>query len=218
VNDPKAWSFVLQWAEDKITFPTLSDMMTDTFRDQYVPSEWKLIFNRVFTLSEDDDTGLAVAFILEEMDSRGVASSSGSVVQSYHQSRPQAMAKGRQLVVQRNSGPRNENASPPIVSLTLKRRMTVRKSAQKEGKGKKTVRPLALSHFLINSFSVGIPTSSTSTHEGLWPKTLLSGSPHRGLDALLQLIFQYQHYFHRFWSACADQSPLSSPGLACSAP
>jgi hypothetical protein len=78
VDDPKAWSFVLQWAEDKITFPTLSDMMTDTFGDQYVPSEWKLIFDRVFALSEDGDTGLAVAFILEEMDSRGVASSSGS--------------------------------------------------------------------------------------------------------------------------------------------
>jgi hypothetical protein len=30
----------------------------------------------------------------------------------------------------------------------------VRKSAQKEGKGKKTVRPLALSRFIINSFSV----------------------------------------------------------------
>ncbi|KIK75841.1 hypothetical protein PAXRUDRAFT_18636 [Paxillus rubicundulus Ve08.2h10] len=53
VEDRSAWHLVMQCAEEQIQFPMLCDTFAEQFGDQYVYTDWKLVFDAVFTASED---------------------------------------------------------------------------------------------------------------------------------------------------------------------
>lgn len=79
MQDPQAWSLVLQWAKDNISYPHLVESFA-TFGDRYILSEWKDLFNHVFTFSDPgediEDTDripLAVAAVEAAMVSHGVS-------------------------------------------------------------------------------------------------------------------------------------------------
>lgn len=52
LDDPRAWSFVMKWAEGSIEFPQLVDSMTETFGCRYVSDEWKQLCDSIFLLAD----------------------------------------------------------------------------------------------------------------------------------------------------------------------
>ncbi|KAF8834258.1 hypothetical protein BDN67DRAFT_985458 [Paxillus ammoniavirescens] len=63
VEDRSAWHLVMQWAEEQIQFPMLCDTLAEQFGDRYVYADWTLVFDVVFTASEDgQDTCIAAVW------------------------------------------------------------------------------------------------------------------------------------------------------------
>ncbi|KAI9459516.1 hypothetical protein HD554DRAFT_2041858, partial [Boletus coccyginus] len=80
LGDPRAWSFVMKWAEGSIEFPQLIDSMTQTFGRRYVSDEWKELYDRIFLFAdpgEDIDDAervrLSRAAVEAGMASRGIS-------------------------------------------------------------------------------------------------------------------------------------------------
>jgi hypothetical protein len=78
----------MQWADDVINFPTLMQMMEDTFGDRYIYSEWQDLMLQVFALSEEDNAGAAAA-VKAAMVARGIVLS--GIHSSPGPSTPQAL-------------------------------------------------------------------------------------------------------------------------------
>ena len=78
---------MMQWADNVINFPTLTQTMEDTFGDRYIYMEWQGLMSQVFALSEEDDSGAAAA-VKAAMDARRIVLP--SVSSSPRPSTPQA--------------------------------------------------------------------------------------------------------------------------------
>ncbi|KAI9462604.1 hypothetical protein HD554DRAFT_2041181 [Boletus coccyginus] len=85
LGDPRAWSFMMKWAEGSIEFPQLIDSMTQTFGHRYVSDEWKELYDRIFLFAdpgEDIDDAervrLSRAAVEAGMASRGISTADAS--------------------------------------------------------------------------------------------------------------------------------------------
>lgn len=79
LDDPQAWSLVLQWASDKVEFPQLVELLAHTFGDRYISAEWQDLFNQVFLffdpgedIEDADRASMAIAAVEAAMVARGV--------------------------------------------------------------------------------------------------------------------------------------------------
>lgn len=97
LDDPDAWAIMLEWASESIDFPTFDNKMQG-FADRYVSSDWSSICNRVFDLSEDGNIAAAVAFVQDQMKSRGLIREKGKRKAEGGEHRPRHKKRPRRTV------------------------------------------------------------------------------------------------------------------------